>query len=666
MILLPGKTRQWTQPNTGDVTGVLLATKNINFDQKGYAKLARRSSAIVYQTSSNYPDVVSISTGLATGTYYAMTGNRPYSFNLTGSAITDLSNTGHIGSVKFDGLIWQGLWYVTQDTSFSTFDGATTWVTGLGSLTTGTYHPMCIHEGLNLLAIGDGNQILLYNSSNTLSETVTIPAQFEVRWIRYNANTLYVGTKNTIGGSASVFTINDVTSSATSGQYVVPNSFHVFSGCIYDGVLVVISSRGQLLRFNGQGFTELAHLPVYDTSYTWFDGNGFDTGKVAQRGMIARGDKIFINLDGYINSPNYIQLPNQPSGLWCYDAKVGLYHRAGLSNEITSTVNFTSASSASHMITVGTPFTIPTGTKVFVSATDIGGLSNNTFYYIIWLTTTTFRLATSYNNAINGIEIALTSNGSSLTMYYHPDSDFGESLQGGYQSGALAVISELDTTVSTYREYYASQLLFGAATVDATSGSGVYTIQSLTIGENRGSITTTKIQSASIQDNWTMIYLKYDHAFQGNDKVIVKFRTNLKENYPLLVSSNSTWVTSTSFTSAFDWSQASIGNEISITAGRGAGCLAHIVSLTNNAGTWTVVVDEAIPNVTAGDISVYMIVENWIKATTGGANEVANAIKNSLDADSSKWIQLKFEVRGVSDPYIEEIQLINSTQEPSI
>jgi len=652
--------KMWTQLNTGEILGSLWSTKNINFNQKGYAKLAQRTTALLYN-ASNIKNITAMGTldGLNFYQMSSFSGSTPGQFDLSGGVSSMIS--GANGSSKFDGLVWQGRWYVSQDTTFQYFSGSL-WTTGLGLLTTGKYHPLCVHEGLNQLAIGDGNLVKLYDTSHSLITTITLTSDYEVLWICYNNNSLYIGTRNIKFGDSTIFIASGAISSADY-QVKVPSSYYAFSGCIYQGVLVIIVSSGQLLRFNAQGFEEIAHLPVFDTPYTWFNGQGYDTGKVAQRGMIAKGDRIYLNLDGYLQSPNYIQLPNQPSGLWCYDPKVGLYHVAGLSNEAIITPSFVSGNSTTGVITTSA-FASNVGTRILIFSTDIGGLTSLTLYYIIPYTTTTFRLATTYTNAINGIYVPLTSNGTQLSMFVHADSCFGETKQGSYQPGALMIVPEVNSTVNTYLNYISSQFIFGASQVNATTGAGVFTLQTLTIGENRGTITTTKIQSSQIQDTWNALFSKYDNLFEANDKIVVKYRQTSKEYYPIIINSQCTCVTSTSFTSSSsNWINASIGDEIEITSGRGAGCTAHIVSTTNNSGTWTIVIDEAIPGVLVSDVSNFMIVQNFTKIDTITSTD--DTFKRSSISKQSKWIQFKIELRGVSEPYIEELQIANKPYQPT-
>ncbi len=612
---------------------------------------------------ANFNNVTSIQT-LDGNTYLAVTSDNLMSFSLTSGAVTSLSGSGHAGSLFSDGITWQNRWYVSQPSAFAYYNGSS-WTTGLGSLSNSSaFHPLCVHEGLNQLAIGEDNFIYLYNSSHTLVTTITLPLNLQVRWIRYNNNNLYIGTKNISGGDAELIIADGATTAYTS-SVPVKGCQWIFSGEIYEGVLVVITSSGQLLPFNGNGFgDELAHLPVYNNpSSAWYDGNGFTGGKVAQRGMTVKGARIYLNIDGSVNTPEGTQLPNQPSGLWIYDKGIGLYHHAAPSADSYLGANASSSvNTTTNIITTASAIPTITGTKVFCFSTDCTGLFAKRYYYLIYLSSTTYKLASSYNNAINGTAVSLGS-GTAVTLSSSENQTFGEWMDNSYSPGAMALINDFANLVN-YSSSSASQILFGAGSIiPDTGGSGIYTLQTLTTGENRGTIITNKFFSTGIKDTWQAAFAKFNRLFQGNDKILVKYRTSEMENYPLFGNSL-TWINSISFTSTFDFSQASIGNEIEFASGRGAGCSAHIVSMVNNAGTWTVVIDEAILGVATGDITYDFFINNWIKRNVIVSPVVDNYTRIA-DEGSSKWIQFKLELRGVSEPYIEELQIISKILMPS-
>lgn len=88
--------------------------------------------------------------------------------------------------------------------------------------------------------------------------------------------------------------------------------------------------------------------------------------------------------------------------------------------------------------------------------------------------------------------------------------------------------------------------------------------------------------------------------------------------------------------------------------------MAHVSSISENSGTYTVNIDEDIRNIAAGD-KARCIFDNWLKL---GTTMTSSSDKNYTEfpiAKSSKWIQFRFELRG-KGVALEEYELINKTQ----
>jgi hypothetical protein len=188
-----------------------------------------------------------------------------------------------------------------------------------------------------------------------------------------------------------------------------------------------------------------------------------------------------------------------------------------------------------------------------------------------------------------------------------------------------------------------------------------------TLYDNRGYLITPKIQVPGELQKWQRLWIKHRLKNSGNttipNKLIVKYRTaeSILSNFKAPV----TWVDTTSFTSISgisncvgegDWSTASIGDEITIMRGHGAGVIAHIVSITNNAGTYTIVIDETLESAATTTANLY--VRNWKKL-----GEVTHTSDTPIDFalyDTSSWIQFKVELRGLYDGCeLEELQVIS-------
>lgn len=655
-------TKRWSQTNSGDLFGNIFSTRNIDFDKEGYLKLARRPTAIVNNVS-NFSAVTAITTSaINTSVYNIMTSGRPHTLSLD-LTLTDIyTGTGGEGSLNFDVVPWQSYVYASQATKFSYYNGSG-WTANLGSLTSGKPHPMCVLETFNYLAIGDGNAVKLYDTSHSLNQTLTIPADFEVRWIRYNAGNLYIGTKHLGGGNAMLFVWNGIGTAVQNGVPI--DGTFIFSGCNYNNSIAVMTSTGRLMRFNGGGFDELANLPVYYTTHAWY-GNSPTAGKVTNRGMIADGGIIYINIDGSL-ADNSIRLSNQPTGLWVFDPKIGLYHRAGYATSKTESRSIddtTGINTTTNVITVSS-YTAQTGTKVLYTCStsgEAGGLLPKTFYYIIRVSSTELKLALTYNDAIAGTAVDITSQGTTQILYFHNDDDFGA--VSNANAGAVGLISDYDTNESTtYRSMNGSRVLFGAYISDDTLSSAVYTLQTLTEGENRGNFVTQRLHSSELKDTWEKIFTKFADVYEGNDKIIIKYRTSDKYKFPIFTFPTSiTWTSTTSFTTTTDLSTVSIGDEVEILSGSGAGYLAHITDKQQGATDWIITIDEAV-SVSVSDKS-YISIQNWTKAGVGTSDTI-DQILNAVCGKSSKWVQLKVELRGVSQPAVEEIQIINNNNKPS-
>jgi hypothetical protein len=193
--------------------------------------------------------------------------------------------------------------------------------------------------------------------------------------------------------------------------------------------------------------------------------------------------------------------------------------------------------------------------------------------------------------------------------------------------------------------------------------------------ENRGFVITPWMESTEIKDVFNTLILKYKSLITPEDKIVVKYRTldNTLRNYETYNSSNqftNVWVDGNTFTTTEDISaiktraDAGIYDEVDIYVGKGAGYLSHITSITETGGTYTVNIDETVPDVTAGDKLQFMFC-NWTK--------LGEATKDDIDNDEgykifpidvkAKKIQFKIELRGF-DIQIEEIIIKNETDRP--
>lgn len=665
MITIPSQTdKTWRQLNIGDVFGDLYSTRNASMDNNGYVTLGKRAICVHSEAvaAPQFADVLSIVYSSLGNTYYYITNIGIFSGLIT---VTQNVTAGvPTPSLNGDGIMYNNLLYVTTDTTTHTWNN-TAWSNVALSLTTGHAHPQCVFESLTYRAVGDANTVKLYNTSNSLINTLTLPAEYSVTWLVYRDSNLYVGTKNLQGREAKMFVWNG-SGSAAQKAYGAKGSEWMYSGAEYNNSIATITDLGQLLIFNGGGFTELANLPVYYTNYKWWDTGYFNNGRVARRGMIADGNNLKIVIDGQI-AENPFYLDNQPSGLWVFDPESGLYNSAGASTDLRTSNTITNVDTTTDVITVTSAVDTSTGMPVFFTAGggSITGLSNNRIYYAIRVTSTTFKLALTQADAIAGTAIDLTGSSlSSTILYMHRGADFGESGLGFIRAGAIALIRSRASF-----SFFGSNVLYGIGYASRnTTTDNLYTLQSLGLGENRGTIVTSKKVSGQVEDTFQKIFLKARGLFKSIDKVIVKYRLTEEQFLPKTNYNQvgdvalATWASTTSFT-VIDagWANVNAGDEVTILSGSGAGYTAHISTISNVGTTYTVVLDETLPLVAVSD-TAYVSVDNWTKGVTITSSDTSFHKENSV-AKSAKWLQIKLELRG-DKTQVEELQIANKTQLP--
>lgn len=671
MITIPTKTtKAWNQTNSGDVFGNLFSTKNINFNKEGYLSLADKTRAYFRTDSSgaSFDQVLSIVFSPVGD--LVVTSDGTYEIDVTRTDSTPLTINADSGvqsaTLNGDAIAWNGRIYQTGSTATKYWDGSN-WSSASIVLTASVPHPMCVFESLNYLAVATNKNIVkLYDTSHSLVQTLTIPAENEIQWMVYRDSNLYIGTASLVGKNGRMYVWNGA---STSAQKAYDAKGEVLmSGCEYMNSIATVSSIGQVLLFNGGGFTELGNFPVYYTNYKWTD----TAKRVARRGMVADGNLLYINIEGQVVvNGSTILLPNQPSGLWCYDSKVGLYHKGGFSSDYPTYNTINSISTATNTLTLNTAVETQTGEPVFytVSSGLITGLVDLSMYYAIRTSSTQFQLAETYDDAINGTAVDLTADPGAPygTLVCPKGNSYGNTFQPSFSAGAVALIPES----RTYWDFYTNRLLYSGWRVADDSVSTTYsTLQGFTPGENRGSFVTQKIWSNDIEDVWNKAVIKTRGLLNSNDKCIMKYRTTEKQYYPITPFSNqfaataATWTTTSAFTvTSTKFANVVAGEEVEIVSGAGAGVIAHINTITNNAGTYTITIDETLPLVTAGDTS-YIIVDNWIKGSTITSADTKQHKLTSINLNG-KWLQLKVELRG-DGTQVEELQVVNKVQIPTV
>ena len=654
MINIPNTdSKTFSQDNTSDLFGNIATTKNITFDKKGYLRLSNSARANLSSGLDADLDEVAVFVRSQDHGYWCMTHDQPFQIDeskiLSVVPTQDVTAGTPAGNLQSDATFSSGLLVATQNTDVDYYDpSANTWTDTNISLTntTGSQHPIEKFVSLSSVAIADVNTVKLYPSpltaTPTLTVTLTILSDFYITGLAYFNQNLYISTMNRFGGHAFMYVWNGYGTAAQSAYEVDSNI--IYDVCVHEDSVVCFTGKGQLLRFNGSGFTQLDALPMFYSNAVLSDETNVN---MYHNCLKSNGDVLYVNVS---TDSNRQRLTNQPDGCWCWDSSLGfMYHRYSLSNAVVNseTIAFGSYNTTTNEITV---VTAPiTGTEVIhdaVSATPATPLIDGKKYYVIKVDATHVKLATTKANALAGTAIDITAQPNTNTrLVFFPNTDFGQYLSDSRAVAILPIEREI-----AYPQY-GTDLLWGGTIADYGHSSIDYIGTTTPTVENRGYFITPKTFSTSITDTYNLITLKFSPFLSENDKIIIKYRTVDDRRDEIAVSGTSwkaTWTSTTTFTTTEpEFENAEIGDEVEFLSGGGSGICSHITSITGTS-TYTVTIDETYDYYVAGAIATFVF-RNWKKHATvsyGDTNADQGFISSQLGV-TGKFIQLKIELRGV-------------------
>jgi hypothetical protein len=257
---------QWKQANSSDLFGSVYATKNIDFDQEGYARLSSRMVSVMSEdTDAQFNLPISIGR-TDEDDFNIVTEDEPFAGTISpiSISVTEESASNNPATTEdSDGLWFHNLWVVTEDNDVHYKAANGDWTDTNLTLTTSVSHAMEVFKNRNSLCIANGNVVKQYTESGgsfTNTTDLTIPSDYEVIGLAYANNRMGVITKLASGitgqnQDAFFFVWSGATTSAEGGY---PIGSDMAAGIFpYMGSWVVVSRAGQLLYFNGGGFTVL-------------------------------------------------------------------------------------------------------------------------------------------------------------------------------------------------------------------------------------------------------------------------------------------------------------------------------------------------------------------------------------------------------------------------
>lgn len=665
--------RRWTVDQSSDQGIGLFATKNMDFDKKGYAALAARLIAI-YNNGDDSDFDLPIASYYNAGLKRVATTDDVFVAAIDDATPSFSQDAGANvpTALGFDssGCIFGTDWAVTEDNDLHTFDGSS-WTDRTVTLTSGVRHPVCEMKSNRTLLIGNGAQVKQYDTTYTEGTNLSLPAGLEVVALAYNRNQAAIVTWDDQNEEAWFFIWDGATAAANLAFPLGSN--RGYAVLPFGNSFVVFTAAGKWLEYVNGGLQELAGLPSSFTSAILGDENdladiAFDTSALVDNG------KMLFNLKGVVQSKNaepFDYFQTQPGGVYCIDPLVGAYHRYGISGAKldADTIPTADVNTTSDEITVtAAP---DTGTEVVYNSsqgTVIGGLKDLATYFVIKVDSTHVKLASTLANALAGTAIDLTGTGNnSQVLWFMIASDFGQL----YTSRPHGLVARTGPSgpLCIYNQY-----CMGGHVPIRTAGTDVHTFNVASkYGENRGWMMTKWLLSDGVNDMWTKLIIKALGLTDELDKILVKYRTERSSILPIMgVSNPATWAAANQFTTTedlsaiktlFDSDPATAGFEVEFINGAGAGYTGHITNITESGGTYTVTIDESIKNIAVAD-TAYFIIDNWLKLKTQDNQDAMTYTDNPNYVEwpiAKEWkeIQFKIELRG-RGVMVQELEIVNS------
>lgn len=188
--------------------------------------------------------------------------------------------------------------------------------------------------------------------------------------------------------------------------------------------------------------------------------------------------------------------------------------------------------------------------------------------------------------------------------------------------------------------------------------SGIFVENTTDTVQKKGYMVTTFMEAQEMEENWGKIWSGFRRFLDPNDEIVIKSRNT--EISP--IEANITWVNTDTFTTSTDvttygpsmpGSDGITGGEVEITQGTGGASCAHIIGVANNAGTFTVTLDESVTGVTTGTAIARF--QKWIKVGvipySWGIQKSWQQLAISNSNDSRIQVKMCFTYTGAGEFY---------------
>ena len=183
-------------------------------------------------------------------------------------------------------------------------------------------HRFAIHAGV--LLITDGFEIQSWDNVTRTQPALSLPRDIEARWIRSVGDFAYIGGAAIGDRQEGAVFAWDRASSSYNAVYPIGDR-EALCGFAVRGVLHIITKRGEIKRFNGQGFTTLQQFPNFEL--------GMDIADIHPNGVAVDGHlvDVLVRFGASTGTGFGIDTTRLIDGIWRWNSETNnLYHWASV------------------------------------------------------------------------------------------------------------------------------------------------------------------------------------------------------------------------------------------------------------------------------------------------------------------------------------------------
>lgn len=331
IIQIPSQEYKFSGLHKGEIFGNIWASRGIDFEREKGKIMLGDSFSSLFNSSSGDTDLttpVAFLRSSADGTdRWWVNGGKLFKTTNTNPETGWTQDA--IGSSPtaplYDLIDFAGAMLVPTSTNIDRL--STTWttnwwtVTAGGSAMTTAPHRMSILAGA--LLITDGRFINTWDGTLVADPDLTLPAVFESYDCLISGDFAYIYGRNTDGTETAVYTW-DRTSTAYNDKFPV-GDVEVLAGFVVYGIPHIITKKGEIKRFTGQGFRTVQQFPNVEL--------GFPIADINPRGVVVDNNivKILVRFGASSTWIPTLQSQRIVDGIWTFDAEsLNLTHTNGL------------------------------------------------------------------------------------------------------------------------------------------------------------------------------------------------------------------------------------------------------------------------------------------------------------------------------------------------